>query len=62
MPDIDIKCIVFSAGRPAVLIGGNEIIHEGGTIAGATVTRIMVKKNTVEFEMNRRIWQHRVNK
>ncbi|MHC4640201.1 MAG: hypothetical protein ACYS32_01050 [Planctomycetota bacterium] len=55
--DIDIKGILYSEQDPSAIIG-TEIIHEGGTVSGATVVKI--NKDSVEFERDGERWTQKV--
>jgi hypothetical protein len=54
---IDIKGILYSEEDPSAIIG-TEIVHEGGTVSGATVVKI--NEDSVEFEMNGKTWTQKV--
>jgi len=58
-PPIVVKGIVYSADRPAALIG-DQIVREGGSVSGARVTKIT--RDSVEFEMNGTTWRQGVTK
>jgi len=52
-----VKGILYSEDEASAVIG-NQIVHEGEKIQGVTVIRI--GKDTVEFEMNGKIWTQKV--
>jgi type II secretory pathway component PulC len=54
---ITVKGIVYSEDNPSAIIG-NEILHEGDKVSGATIVKI--NKNSVEFEMNGKKWSEKV--
>jgi len=55
--NIEIKGILYSEENPSAIIG-TEIIHEGGTVSGATVVKI--NKDSVEFERDGKKWTQKV--
>jgi hypothetical protein len=55
--EIEIKGILYSEEDPSAIIG-TEIIHEGGTVSGATVVKI--NKDSVEFERDGKRWTQKV--
>lgn len=55
--DIEIKGILYSDENPSAIIG-TEILHEGGTVSGATVVKI--NKDSVEFERDGKRWTQKV--
>jgi hypothetical protein len=52
-----VKGIVYSEDSSFAIIG-TEIVHEGGTVSGATVVKI--NQDSVEFEMNGKRWTQKV--
>jgi hypothetical protein len=54
---IDIKGILYSEENPSAIIG-TEIVHEGGTVSGATVVKI--NQDSVEFERDGKRWTQKV--
>jgi type II secretory pathway component PulC len=52
-----VKGIVYSEDSSFAIIG-TEIVHEGGTVSGATVVKI--NPDSVEFEMNGKRWTQKV--
>ena len=54
-----IKGIVYSKNNPSAVIG-NQIVHEGEKVFGATVVKI--NKDSVEFEMNGKRWTQKVQR
>ena len=54
---IIVKGIVYSKDDPSAIIG-NEIVHEGDKVSGATVVKI--NEDSVEFEMNGKRWTQKV--
>lgn len=55
--NIEIKGILYSDENSSAIIG-TEIIHEGGTVSGATVVKI--NKDSVEFERDGKRWTQKV--
>lgn len=55
--EIEIKGILYSEQNPSAIIG-TEIIHEGGTVSGATVVKI--NKDSIEFERDGKRWTQKV--
>jgi hypothetical protein len=55
---LSITGIVYSEDYPAAAVNG-QIVHEGDKISGATVVKIT--KDSVEFEMNGKMWTQKVN-
>ena len=55
--NIEIKGILYSEENPSAIIG-TEIVHEGGTVSGATV--IKINKDSVEFERDGKRWTQKV--
>lgn len=56
---IIVKGIVHSEDGSAVVIG-NQIMHEGEKVSGATIVKI--NKDSVEFEMNGKVWMQKVRR
>lgn len=54
-----VKGIVYSKNNPSAVIG-NQIVHEGETVLGATVVKI--NKDSVELEMNGKRWTQKVRR
>jgi hypothetical protein len=54
-----VKGIVYSEDRPSAVVG-NQIVHQGDKVSGATVVKI--NKNNVEFEMNDKKWTQDVQR
>jgi len=54
-----VKGIVYSKNNPSAVIG-NQIVHEGEKVFGATVVKI--NKDSVEFEMNGKRWTQKVQR
>ena len=54
-----VKGIVYSESNPSAVIG-NQIVHEGEKVLGATVVKI--NKDGVEFEMNGKKWTQKVQR
>ena len=54
-----VKGIVYSKNNPSAVIG-NQIVHEGEKVLGATVVKI--NKDSVEFEMNGKKWTQKVQR
>jgi len=54
-----VKGIVYSKNNPSAVIG-NQIVHEGEKVLGATVVKI--NKDSVEFEMNGKRWTQKVQR
>ncbi len=54
-----VKGIVYSKNNPSAVIG-NQIVHEGEKVLGATVVKI--NKDSVEFEMNGKRWTQKVRR
>ena len=54
-----VKGIVYSQNNPSAVIG-NQIVHEGETVLGATVVKI--NKDSVELEMNGKRWTQKVRR
>ena len=54
-----IKGIVYSKNNPSAVIG-NQIVHEGEKVFGATLVKI--NKDSVEFEMNGKRWTQKVQR
>jgi len=52
-----VKGIVYSEDSSFAIVG-TEIVHEGGTVSGATVVKI--NPDSVEFEMNGKRWTQKV--
>ena len=52
-----VKGIVYSENNPSAVIG-NQIVHEGEKVLGATIVKI--NKDGVEFEMNGKKWTQKV--
>lgn len=52
-----VKGIVYGEDSSFAIIG-TEIVHEGGTVSGATVVKI--NPDSVEFEMNGKRWTQKV--
>ena len=52
-----IKGILYSTDNPSAIIG-NQIVHEGDKVSGATVVKI--EKNSVEFKRNGQRWKQRI--
>ena len=52
-----VKGIVYSKNNPSAVIG-NQIVHEGEKVFGATVVKI--NKDSVELEMNGKRWTQKV--
>jgi len=57
LPTLVVKGIMYSEDSRSAVIG-NQIVHEGERIRGATVVRI--SKDNVEFEMNGKKWTQAV--
>jgi len=57
--EIIVKGIVYSESNPTAVIG-NQIVHEGETVSGATIVKI--NKDGVEFEMNGKKWTQKVQR
>jgi len=56
-----VRSIVYSENRSKSSVSiGNQIVHEGETVLGATVVKI--NKNSVEFEMNGKKWTQQVQR
>jgi hypothetical protein len=55
--EIEIKGILYSEENPSAIIG-TEILHEGGTVSGATVVKI--NEDSVEFEKDGKRWTQKV--
>jgi hypothetical protein len=56
---LTVKGIVFSKNKPSAIIN-NEILSEGQTFDGITITKIT--KETVEFEANEKRWTQTVQR
>jgi hypothetical protein len=56
---LTVKGIVFSKNKPSAIIN-NEILSEGQTFNGITITKIT--KETVEFETNEKRWTQTVQR
>lgn len=54
-----VKGIVYSKNNPSAVIG-NQIVHEGEKVSGATVVKI--NKDSVELEMNGKRWTQKVQR
>jgi len=54
-----VKGIVYSENNPSAVIG-NQIVHEGEKVFGATVVKI--NKDSVELEMNGKRWTQKVQR
>jgi len=54
-----VKGIVYSKNNPSAVIG-NQIVHEGEKVSGATIVKI--NKDSVEFEMNGKRWTQKVQR
>jgi len=54
-----VKGIVYSENNPSAVIG-NQIVHEGEKVLGATIVKI--NKDSVEFEMNGKRWTQKVQR
>jgi hypothetical protein len=54
-----VKGIVYSKNNPSAVIG-NQIVHEGEKVLGATIVKI--NKDGVEFEMNGKRWTQKVQR
>ncbi|MHC4461126.1 MAG: hypothetical protein ACYS6W_00595 [Planctomycetota bacterium] len=57
--ELIVKGIVFSKNNPSAVIG-NQIVHEGEKVSGATIVKI--NKDSVEFEMNGKKWTQKVQR
>ncbi len=55
--DIIVKSILYSEDKPSAVISG-RIVYEGDKIRGASV--IKINKDTVEFELNGKRWNQKV--
>jgi hypothetical protein len=57
--EINVNGILHSEDNPSVLIG-DRIVHEGEKISGVTIVKI--NKDSVEFEMNGKKWERKVQR
>ncbi len=54
-----VKGIVYSRDNPAAVVG-NQIVHEGDIISGASI--IKIHQDNVEFELNDKRWAQKVQR
>ena len=57
--ELAVRGILYSQDKPSAVIG-NQIVHEGEKVSGATIQKI--NKDSVEFELDGKKWTQQIQK